>query len=82
MFGDKPRPVSPATNHTIPQKNVNEIAAALAGQRPAIFHGGCHGCVWRLLNTTHAGIAFCRGCSYFAWDHTLPDKRREAEESR
>lgn len=80
MFDRKPKTPSPMSNDTIPQKALNAIAKGLEEGRPAIFHGGCIGCVWSHMNTTHAGIAFCRGCSYFAWDRNLPDKRREADE--
>lgn len=75
MFGRKQ-----LGNESIPQKNVNEIAAALAEHRPARFHGGCHNCLWRLMNTTHDGIAFCRGCKFFAWDRDLPDLSRQAND--
>jgi len=61
-------------NHTIPPKSALAIAVAEAEGKPAIFHGGCVRCLWRHQNTTHAGIAFCRGCMYFCWDQSLPDK--------
>ena len=64
-------------NHEIGQKQVEEIVAAIEERRPARFHAGCNSCVWRHMNTSHEGIAFCRGCSYFAWDRDLPDKSRE-----
>jgi hypothetical protein len=63
-----------ADNHTTPPKMALEIAVAEAKGRPAIFHGGCVRCLWRHQNTTHAGIAFCRGCMYSCWDQKLPDK--------
>jgi hypothetical protein len=61
-------------NHTIPHKNALTIAVAQAEGKPAIFHGGCVTCIWRHQNTTHAGIAFCRGCQYFTANWGLPDK--------
>lgn len=61
-------------NHTIPAKSALAIAVAQAEGKPAIFHGGCVTCIWRHQNTSHAGIAFCRGCMYFAWNQSLPDK--------
>lgn len=69
-------------NHLIPQKALDEIGRAIEERRPARFHGGCHGCVWRYMNTTHEGIAFCRGCHFFAWDQDLPDKSRQKSEVR
>jgi len=62
------------SNHTIPHKAALAIATGIATETPAIFHGGCNGCIWRYQNTTHAGIAFCRGCSYFSFNQSLPDK--------
>jgi hypothetical protein len=64
----------PADNHTIPFKNSQEIALATAEGRAAIHHAACVDCIWRHQNTTHSGIAFCRGCSYFEFDQTLPNK--------
>lgn len=61
-------------NHTIPPKKALEIATAALEDRPAVFHGGCVDCIWRHQNTTHTGIAFCRGCTYFAFNRSLPDK--------
>lgn len=75
MFGRRPL-IQPSfqDNHTIPAKSALEIATAQIEGRPAIFHGGCNGCIWRHQNTTHIGIAFCRGCLYFSWNRSLPDK--------
>lgn len=76
FFITRQRPFAPsiADNHTIPDKKALEIAVAIAEERPAVFHGGCTACLWRHMNTTHEGIAFCRGCVYFAWNKALPDK--------
>lgn len=74
MFGRSLRSPHFADNHTIPAKKALEIATAIFEERPAIFHGGCNGCIWRHQNTTHVGIAFCRGCQYFAPNWDLPDK--------
>lgn len=71
------RPLSPpdfADNHTIPPKSALAIAVAQMEGKPAIFHGGCVTCLWRHQNTSHTGIAFCRGCMYFGWNQSLPDK--------
>lgn len=61
-------------NYTIPHKAALEIAVAQLEGRPALFHARCNDCIWRQQNTTHAGVLFCRGCSYFAWNRSLPDK--------
>lgn len=81
MFGRRPAP-SIHDNHTIPQKQLDAIAEAIEGRKPAIFHGGCNGCVWRHMNTTHEGIAFCRGCTFFYFNEGLPDKSRHKSERR
>jgi hypothetical protein len=70
----KPLVTTYEDNHTIPIQKALEIATAITEERPAIFHGGCNGCIWRHQNTTHTGIAFCRGCQYFYANWVLPDK--------
>lgn len=70
-------------NHTIPPKSALAIAVGIAEGKPAIFHGGCATCIWRHQNTTHDGIVFCRGCVYFCWNQSLPDKSiKESELER
>lgn len=75
MLRDKIEPpVGIDTNYLIPIEKALEIEVARREGKPAIFHGGCCSCIWRHHNTTHAGIAFCRGCSYFCFNQSLPDK--------
>lgn len=74
LLRGKPFRPTIADNYTIPPKKALEIATAQFEGRPAIFHGGCNDCIWRNQNTTHAGITFCRGCKYFAFNRDLPDK--------
>lgn len=62
------------TNNTIPAKQAREVLVAIEEGRPAVFHGGCLGCIFRHQNTTHTGLAFCRGCRYFAFNQSLPDR--------
>lgn len=64
----------PEDNYTIPHRQAMEIAVARMEGRGAIFHGGCESCIFRNENTTHVGLAFCRGCRYFASNQSLPDK--------
>ena len=69
-----PRHTTFQENHTIPHAAALKIATAQFEGQPAIFHGGCQRCIWRHQNTTHAGIAFCRGCQYFTANWHQPDK--------
>lgn len=61
-------------SHTIPPKAAEALSEALEEGRPAIFHAGCIDCLWRHQNTTHDGIAYCRGCQYFSGNWKLIDK--------
>ena len=70
------KPFQPSTydNYDLPFAKAKVVMEAINSGKPAIFHGGCVGCIWRHQNTTHEGLAFCRGCSYFAFNRARPDK--------
>lgn len=60
------------------QRNVLLVVEAQkAGEDSVVFHGGCHGCIFKKGNASGDPnrFLFCSGCQYFDADWDKPNKR-------
>jgi hypothetical protein len=73
-FFQRPKLGPSAPKMEIDPKARKAITQAQLHNTDAIFHGACHGCIWKPGNATGENLRWCMGCAMFDFDDLKPNR--------